>query len=216
MATVNVSAEQRVVLHNVDWATYARLLESHADASAPRFTFDRGELEVVSPSPEHEEYNRNLAMIVEILAESLGINIRGLGSTTFREEGAHRGFEPDSCFYIQSEPLVRGKDRLDLRVVPPPDLVIEIDITHPSISKLPIMAEFGVPEAWRYDAETVQILRLSNGQYVEIATSQALPGVTATDVSDLLSESRQIERVAWLRLVRRWAGELGQQDTTSG
>ena len=42
METVKSSAEQRMVLHNVRWETYERLLAEQADSSAPRFTYDRG------------------------------------------------------------------------------------------------------------------------------------------------------------------------------
>ena len=156
METAKSSAEQRVVLHNVRWETHERLLAEQADSSAPRFTYHRGELEIMSPSPEHERVNRRLAQLVLALTEEMGVEAKDLGSTTFRREDLERGFEPDSCFYIENEGLIYGKDRPDLSVDPPPDLVIEIDITSPSISKLPIYAQMGVPEA---GATTESVLR---------------------------------------------------------
>ena len=47
--------EQRFILENVSWETYEHLLSDHLDTSAPRFTFDRGRLEITRPSSEHEE-----------------------------------------------------------------------------------------------------------------------------------------------------------------
>ena len=91
----------------------------------------------MSPSPEHEVASHTLSLLVEILAEELNIDVYGLGSTTFNREDLERGFEPDSCFYIQNEERIRGKNRIDLAFDPPPELVIEIDITSPSINKLP-------------------------------------------------------------------------------
>ena len=94
------------------------------------------------------------------VAEELGIEAEDLGSTTFRREDLERGFEPDSCFYIQNEKEIRGNVRIDPAVDQPPDLVIEIDITSPSLNKLPIYARMGVPEVWRYDGERMAILVL--------------------------------------------------------
>jgi len=71
-------------LRGVSWGTYENLLSDHVDASAPRFTFDQGVLEIMSPSSEPEEYNRALALLVEVLAEELHMDIRNLGSTTFK------------------------------------------------------------------------------------------------------------------------------------
>ena len=205
METVNSPAEQRVVLHNVRWETYERLLAEHADSSAPRFTYDRGELEIMSPSPEHERVNRRLAQLVLALTEEMGVEAEDLGSTTFRREDLKRGFEPDSCFYIENEGLIYGKDRVDLSVDPPPDLVIEIDITSPSISKLPIYAQMGVPEVWRYDGERLTMWKLEGSRYTEITESLTLPSLTNAVVSDFAEKSKTTKRTTWLMAVREWA-----------
>jgi Uma2 family endonuclease len=205
METVKSPAEQRVVLHNIGWNTYERLLADHENNSAPRFTYDRGELEIMSPSPEHEKFNRRIAQLVLVVAEDLGIEAEDLGSTTFRREDLERGFEPDSCFYIQNEERVRGKDRIDLAVDPPPDLVIEIDITNPSFSKLPIYAQIGVPEVWRYDGERMTILVLEGSDYAETSESIVLPPVTSNVLTDFVEKSKTTTRTAWLKEVREWA-----------
>ena len=96
MATVNTLSEQRVVLHNIGWATYERLLADNENNSTPRFAYDRGELEIASPSPEHEKFNRRIAQLVLAEAEELGLEAEDPGSTTFRREDLERGFEPDS------------------------------------------------------------------------------------------------------------------------
>src|SRR5947209_15582485 len=119
MATALPASDQRVVLRNVRWETYERLLADHQESSAPRFTFDRGTLEIMSPLPEHEEVNRALASLVENLLVEWRMSFRNLGSTTFKREDLGRGFEPDSCFYVQHANHVRGKARIDLTVDPP-------------------------------------------------------------------------------------------------
>jgi Uma2 family endonuclease len=207
METVKSPGEQRIVLHNIGWNTYERLLADHQNNSAPRFTYDRGELEIMSPSPEHEKFNRRIAQLVLAVTEELSIEAEDLGSTTFRREDLGRGFEPDSCFYIQNEERIRGKDRIDLSTDPPPDLVIEIDITSPSFSKLPIYAQMGVPEVWRYDGERMTILVLEGSDYVETTESIVLPPVTSTDLTRFVEQSKSTRRTDWLRGVREWAQE---------
>ena len=213
METVKTPAEQRVVLHNIGWNTYERLLADHENNSAPRFTYDRGELEIMSPSPEHEAYNRSIALLVELLAAELGIDVYNLGSTTFRREDLERGFEPDSCFYIENEERVRGKARIDLAVDPPPDLVIEIDITSPSFSKLPIYAQIGVPEVWRYDGERLKILVLEGSEYAETAESTVVPPVTGNVLSSFMEKSTTTKRTVWLEAVREWARNDSQKES---
>ncbi len=197
--------ESKVVLPNIRWETYERLLADLEDCSAPRLTYDRGRLEIMSPTPKHENLNRAVEILVNVLAEEFGINSRGLGSTTFRREDLERGFEPDSCFYFQNEPLIRGKERLDLTVDPPPDLVIEIDITSPSLDKFSIFAQLGVPEVWRYDGTALTIFHLEAGSYIERQESDVLPFATSAVLTDFLTESLIISRLEWLRKVRGWA-----------
>ena len=92
--------EQRVILHGVSWETYERLLADFAESHAAYFTYDRGVLEIMVLSCEHEQLKHILATLVEVLAEELEIDVIGGGSTTFRREDLARGFEPDACFYI--------------------------------------------------------------------------------------------------------------------
>jgi Uma2 family endonuclease len=205
MATVVSSPEQKVILNNVSWETYEHLLADHLDRSAPRFTYDHGVLEIMSPSTEHEKDNRTIALLVEILAEAYGIDVENVGSMTFKRKDLKRGFEPDSCFYIQSAERVRGKNNIDITTDPPPDLVIEIDITSPSLDKFPLYAQVGVTEIWRYDGKRLMIFRLEAGQYIEQDDSIALPRLTSADLSRFIEQSKTLKRTEWLRNIRDWA-----------
>jgi Uma2 family endonuclease len=207
METIKSPAEHRIILHNTSWETYERLMKERGESRVPRFAYDRGELEIMSPSAEHEKVNRRIAQLVLAVAEEVGIEAEDLGSTTFRREDLERGFEPDSCFYVQNEEQVRGKDRIDLAVDPPPDLVIEIDITSPSFSKLPIYAQIGVPEVWRYDGERMTILVLEYSDYTVRTESIVLPPVTSHVLTDLVEKSKTTRRTVWLKRVREWSRE---------
>ncbi len=207
MTTILSRPEQRVILRNLSWETYERLLYEHGDGSSPRLTFDRGVLEIMSPSAEHERYNLRIADLIGILADEMNIEVEGLGASTFTREDLERGFEADSCFYVQNVERVRNKERVDLDMDPPPDLVIEIEITSPSINKLPVFAEFGVPEVWLYNGDRVAIFRLSHGQYEGGKESAVFPGVSAVILTQLLQQGKALGRTGWLRLTRAWARE---------
>jgi Uma2 family endonuclease len=159
----------------------------------------------MSPSSEHEELNDVFKLLVNALAEEWGIETRGFGSTTFRREDISRGFEPDSCFYIQNVGSIKGVTRLDLAVHPPPDLLVEIDITHPSLDKFPLYAAAGVPEVWHYDGRALKILRLEGSGYVETRESAAFTRLTDEVLTRFIEESGTMSRLDWLRRVRAWA-----------
>jgi Uma2 family endonuclease len=201
------SVVERVVLKDISWETYERLLKDLSDQSVPRLTYDRGTLELMSPTDIREECNRAIARLVEVLAEEMGVEVRDLGSTTFRRKDIKRGFEPDTCFYIQNEARVRGKSPLDLSVDPPPDLVIEVDITNPSLDKFPLFAQFGVPEIWQFDGRKLEIFLLSEGAYAKSEKSTALPFVVPEVLVGFVAESVSLGRLEWLRKVRGWAKE---------
>lgn len=195
---------QRVVLQGISWETYEHLLDDLADQSVPHLTFDQGVLEIMSPTAEHDEYNRTLALLVEVVAEELKINIRGLGSTTFKRRDLGKGFEPDSCFYIQSAPRIRGKRRIELPQDPPPDLLIEIDVTSSSLDRFAIFAHVGVPEVWRYDGSQLQIFTLTGQTYVEVERSSAFPPLTNVILAQFVEDGIELDRLEWLGRLREW------------
>jgi len=205
MATVISLPEQKVILSNVSWETYNRLLVEHGEQSNTRFNYDQGTLEIMVLSAEHERLKHTLATLVELLAGELGIDVDGVGSTTFRREDLARGFEADAAFYGQNAAAVANKSRIDLTEDPPPDLVIESDVTSPSLDKFPIFAALGVPEVWRCEEMHVTIFKLEAGQYVVSDTSLMLIGVTSVGLGQLLEASKEMKRTAWLHRVREWA-----------
>lgn len=210
MATVISPTDRRVIIEGVSWETYERLLADFGDRHTARVAFDRGTLGIMAPSFAHERPAHLLVQIVEILAEARTLDLIGAGSTPFKREGVARGFEPDASFYIQHAADVRSNTELDLDSDPPPDLVIEIDITHPSLDKLPIYAVLGVPEVWRYTGQQVFIYRHGADGYAMVDASTVLPGVTSRRLTELVGTGFALPRPAWLRQVRTWAASLPQ------
>ena len=146
-ATAAPPAEQLVLLENVSWETHTHLLEELNPSPGKRLTYDGGALQIMVVSVRHEKPNRMLASLVEELAAAMDIDFRAVGSTTFKREDLRKGFEPDSSFYFRNVALIMKKDEIDLGADPPPDLVIGVDITSPSLNKFPIFAAVGSPKS---------------------------------------------------------------------
>jgi Uma2 family endonuclease len=207
-AVMQVEAERRIVLRNIRWETYEAILADYESSSAPRFTYDRGELEIMSPMMLHEVANRSLARLVDLVLVEQVTDWRNLGSTTIVCKERQQGFEPDTCFYIQTELDTREDRNIDLERDSPPDLVIEIAFSTPHVNRLGVIAALGVPEVWRYDGLRVEVLTLAQGSYVPSERSTAIPSIVATDVSDQMLDVFDIGQLAWTRRVREWAESL--------
>jgi Uma2 family endonuclease len=134
---------QRVIIDNISWETYQRLLEERGESSQPRYAYDRGRLEIMVTSYEHENLNHDIAILVELIAEELELDLAGAGSTTFNREDLAQGVEPDCSFYVSQADSIRGQKQIDLHTDPPPELVIEIDITSRSSQQVSDLCRAG-------------------------------------------------------------------------
>jgi Uma2 family endonuclease len=202
-----VAAEQRIVLHDVSWATYEQLLLNYQDKSSPRFTYDSGKLEIFMPSSAHEDLGDILRDFVYAVTEARDMDAKCLGHTTYKPLETNQGVEPDGCFYFRQAARMRGVTAIDLNLHPPPELVLEIDITSPSLDRFPIYAQLRVPEIWRYYQARMTIFLLTGAMYAEAPASVALPGVTASVLERFIAANRTLSRPAWLRELRVWARE---------
>jgi Uma2 family endonuclease len=196
---------QHLVLDDVSWELYEKLLKEVGDRPI-RMTYDDGRLEIMSPLPEHEEPKQFIARMIEMLTFELNMPVKSLGSTTFRRKDKAKGLEPDECYYFRDEKKMRGRKRLDLRKDPPPELVVEIDITSRSIDREPIYAALGVPEIWRYDGRKLQCLHLKEGAYQIRRNSLAFPFLQPSELQQFLlmlpiqGETAAIKAfVSWVR-----------------
>ena len=204
MLVKSTPAEQRTVLHNVSWETFEALLRDTGEDRGSRFAYDCGVLEIMTPLFEHENPKSNFGNFIIALAEELGIEVRSAGSTTLKRKISRRGIEPDTCYYIQNELAIRGKETLDLENDPPPDLTIEIDITSSSVNKLGIYSALGVTELWRYDGQNLKFYQLIEGQYVECKFSIAFPIVSVSEISRFIEQSKSMGEIALIKSFRAW------------
>ena len=205
----HVVADDCVVLPRVSWETYEHLLSDDVERRVPRMTYDQGVLELVTPSKPHEVDAATITRIVDIVAAVLGIPIQSTASTTYRRQDLERGFEPDASFYVQNEERVRGRREVDLSVDPPPDIVLEMEMSRSARDKLPLFASMGIPEVWRCDGQRVSIFILDRdqGSYRESSHSLALPALTSEVLTQFLAESRTTLSPDWFQAVSDWARE---------
>lgn len=194
-------AESRTVVENVRWETYVALADDRR-GSVPRVTYDRGRMELMSPRKEHENLKALFGRLVAAYAEARDIEIVSVASTTFRRQDLDRGFEADDSYYIQHANAVRAKEEIDLSIDPPPDLVIEIEITSSTIRKLDLFAAMGVPELWRHDGHQFRIFHLDSDAYVEQEFSTVLPGFPVAAAQTALSERLRLGEIAILKEFR--------------
>jgi len=174
-----------------------------------RMTYDRGELEIMSPSRKHERTSYLIGRMIDEWTVLVGIAVEAGRNTTFSRQDVSRGLEPDNCYWIAHQALVRGKEEIDLAVDPPPDLALEVDVTRSSIPKLPIYQALGVPEVWRWRLGMLEALQLdANGQYVQQRGSAALPGFPLKLVEQFLEQADREDDTALIRRFRKTIADL--------
>lgn len=159
----------------------------------------------MSPSVEHEFDNRLLERLVVVLTEELDLNLQSGGSTTFRRRSKKKGIEPDNCHWIANEPRIRGKRRISLKVDPPPDLAIEVDVTSSSLDRLGIYAALQVPEVWRLDGDSLVFHVLSqDGKFAAAEKSKSFPGLKADELLPFLRMQAHSDHNGIVRQFRLW------------
>lgn len=207
MALASVSRTKEftgdVILPNISWQTYQAILVDMGDRSSVRLVYDRGVLEIRMPSDIHEAINRLLARIVGVLAEELDLPLKEFGSVTLNRSDLKKGAEPDSCFYIQNADRIRG-NRIDISVDPPPDLIIEVDITNSSARSFAVYQQLGIGEVWRYANGVVKIFQLQDGDYIECEFSSIFEMISGDVLGRFLQMSATENSTSIVRAVRKW------------
>jgi len=193
---------QRLLIQDLQWSEFEALLTELGEKRASRIAYHNGILELRMPLPKHERAKSLLGDMVKILLEELEIDCECFGSTTFKQQNMNAGLEPDECFYIKNHLLMRGKDRLDLRIDPPPDLAIEVDVT--SKTQLGAYRSLAVPELWVYEKTELKIYILQSGTYQSVMQSPTFPNLPILElVAEVLEQSQTIGRSPALRAFRK-------------
>lgn len=200
--TFAIPEKQQFVLDGMSWRSYERALRTF-DGRRVRINFSRGVLEILTLSPEHERLKYLLARMVDVLVEELGWDSANFGSMTFKQRP--KGMEPDECFWIAHELDVRGRDTLDPATDPPPDLVLEIEVSRSVVNRLAILAAMGATEVWRYDGQHLRAMLLgTDRKFHSSPTSRSFPFLPLDEVVDFLNQRTTQSNTAILRSFRTW------------
>jgi len=204
MVTTPITSH-RVTLENISWRTFEAILSEMGDRRTTRLAYDCGMLEIMTPLMPHEHNKRLIEKLIDTLVDELNLNIKSIGSTTYKRQDLVKGVEPDSAFYIQNEPLMRGKTNLDLTQDPPPDLVIEVDYSSASVDRMPIYQALGVPEVWRYAEPVMEIYQLQSGEYILCNQSKTFADLPlAINIPQFLASSLTMGEREMIRSFRTW------------
>lgn len=189
-----------------DWEGYLRCREA-LDETGVRITYDRGRMELMSPSPEHEQGKSDLGRVLEVWLQEAGRDYSVGGNPTMRRASAEQGLEPDECYYLGANSTGRLAPAPVGLNMNPPDLVLEVEVTRSALNRLGIFGGLGIPEVWRYayDAGVVHVhVRQSDGSYAEEASSRLLPDLPVQGLARFVRRGGEIPTSALLREVRDW------------
>jgi len=203
---LKIQPGQQLLVEDVNWQQFESILAELGERRASRLSYSNGRLEIMVPLAEHEKAKEIIGDMVKILLEARQIAFESLGSTTLKNERMSQAVEPDTCFYIQNQAAVIGKNRLDMSVDPPPDLAIEIDLT--SRTQLDNYQILGVPELWRYARRGLQINVLQAEQYMESDVSPTFPNIPIVQLVNQYTQQSQVAgRTRAIQAFKIWVGE---------
>jgi Uma2 family endonuclease len=200
---------ERFVLYGVTWDAYVALRDAPENYHV-RMTYDRGTLEMMSPSRRHERIAVLLELLLHVWCDESDIAMSPCRTMTLRRKDVKRGLEPDNCYYVQHESQMRAKEDLDLDTDPPPDLAIEVAVSREALGKLRIYSALGVPEVWHCDGRKLVVYLLgAGGNYQQQGDSAAFPGFPLAEAERVLGRLGTIDETSLVRSFRGWVRANG-------
>jgi Uma2 family endonuclease len=197
--------DQRVVLRGIGWEGYTTMLRLRGGRPVPRMAYLDGDLILMSPAYLHEFVKERFGWFVRVIVEEFRIDCAPAGRTTSRRRAKRGGVEGDQTYYLASEPRIRGKSRVDLRIDPPPGLAIEAVHTHGADAAIEVYRRLGVPEVWLWEDGGLRILaRQADGRYAEAATSVAFPPLGRDAIAGWIDRPRDTSGTQWALQLREW------------
>ena len=194
-------------LPNVKWETYAGIVKELDGEGRVRVAYDRGDLYLMTKSRKHEIISRLFFPLIEVLVEARGGDFISIGETTLNSQLADRGIEADDCFYFSEIAEQSADRRFDLAIDPPPELAIEVDLTHSSVDKDGIYAALRVPEIWRWENERVTFYQLVDGAYEETVYSVQFPNLSAAELPRFFALGQNRGTLAMKRAFINWLAQ---------
>jgi Uma2 family endonuclease len=224
------NGEKRMTFWDLDWQSFQQIQQVLTERSHARLTYDNGVLEITMPLEEHERPARLIELFIRILVVEMGMRMKTMGSTTLDRADLLKSAEPDNGYYIQNynKPIAKQgfsarcagaktlnnntnqvtDHSINLAIDPPPDLVVEVDITHTDINKNQLYASMGVPEFWRFNGQEWIVLCLVDDAYESCDRSPTFPFVSKADLYQFL-ETALVDEVTAEINFRQWVKQNG-------
>jgi Uma2 family endonuclease len=208
-------SESRTLLQQVSWQKYEQLLEEMGQKRTARFTYDRGRLEMMTPLEEHERCHKLIESLIQVVTDELNLSVASFKVPTLKDASQQIATEPDTGYYIQNADQMQRKYMVDLAIDPPPDLILDVQLSKSSINKFGLYAELGIPEVWRYISKPGEtflkgkffIHYLQGGQYIEEDCGLAFPFLSAGRILQFIDQSDAIGLPKALQDLRFWIQE---------
>lgn len=211
-APVTTPEDQVLVLHRVGWEQYLMIAEALPERRGLRMVYFDRRLTLLSPSHLHDWRAEHLGLLVVAVANGCGILWEAAGTTTYRRADVEVGVEGDKVYYFGANAeRMKGPLEIDLSTQPPPDLVIEVEVSHSANDSVKVWGRLGVPEVWRLDARREAIsfwLRRDDGTYHPIDRSISLPALTPADVSAQLRLAEDLGSARWSMQLAEWVRDV--------
>jgi Uma2 family endonuclease len=126
---------------------------------------------------------------------------------TCARDDLEKGLEPDECWWIANADKLEGRQDVDLRRDPPPDLALEIEVSRRLRERWKIYAALRVPEVWSWDGEIVRFHVLKGRKYRVAARSPAFPFLSSQDLARFAKQMRDGHEMEGLLAFEAWLRE---------
>jgi hypothetical protein len=179
--------EQRVLLHDVSWATYV-MLDDAIGSRGVKLTYLEGWLEIMTTSMRHEVSRAQICRLTELFCLERDIPLYSYGQTTLRREEKQRGLEPDNWYR-------RGGDGW------PPQIAIEVIVANPLLDKLEVYRGLDIREVWVYQHRLTafEVFALRGENYELTAGSEIIPELDLSRIVHYLQQPDQHEALKAFR-----------------
>lgn len=194
-APAPLPADDIIVLQDVTWADYQRLLEIRGERPVPRLTYVKGVLELISPSRPHESIKSMIGRLVEAWCFERDVAISPYGSWTHESKDAERGVEPDECYVLGN---VGQPERCDL--------AIEVVWSAGGVNKLDAYGPLGIREVWFWKGGRIEVFGLGDAGYVPLPGSEVLPGIDLGELARYIDIKPMTRAVTEYRTALRARG----------
>lgn len=207
-AAADTGGDQTFVLHDVTWQGYVAMNDAFLEPPNVRMIYCDGRLTLLTESRKHGWYGERFGQLVAALADGLDLSWDDAGSATYRREEKRGGVEGDKTFYFgKNADRMSGPQNIDLTVQPPPDLAVEVEVSHSADDALTVWGRLGVPEVWRFDAVSFEFgffARRRDGTYARRRRSRFFPALTENDVIQQMRSAQELGVKRWYRQLGNW------------